>query len=167
MKLVYILVPLAIILPLVFGYGANFLLDENELGPDTSDLLVESRDATRISDISNVSAAIGLYLATTNEKLNCDPLKIYRSDMAGRQVDGTGWVPVNLNLIPGGSPLVSLPVDPMNGPKFHYVFVCDPTSNTYEISAAVEGTKFLSLAESDEGSDPSRVEYGNNLKLIR
>jgi len=167
MKLIYILIPLAVILPLVFGYGANFLLDESELEPATFDLLAESRDTTRTSDIATLSSAVGLYLATTNEKLICDPLKIYRSDIGGRQIDGTGWVPVNFNLIPGGSPLALLPIDPINGSEFHYIYVCNPGSNLYEFNSSFESERMSEYAANDGGSNISAIEYGNNLFLIQ
>ena len=103
-------------------------------------ILAETRDTQRISDLASVSSAIGLYLATvgtgdmsvvgacaTNWWASASALvagqqpfntpttpaasqTIVTADL--RKVTGVGWVPMNFGLVSGGSPLSVLPSDP-------------------------------------------------------
>lgn len=92
---------------------------------------------------------------------------------SSRAVDGSGWLPVNLNAISGGSsPLSNLPVDPDNAlsspsvssTNLSYVYGCDNTANTYVIAARFESTKYntdLDMDSKDGGTDISQYEVGN------
>lgn len=77
-----------------------------------------------------------------------------------RNVNGTGWMPVNFALL-SKAPLSKLPTDPTNNPAsgLYYAFV--PNGNNYTLVAAMESQKRLqSSARNDGGSDPARVEFG-------
>ena len=72
---------------------------------------------------------------------------------------GTGWVNVNLAAITGGSPLSSLPLDPVNDATNYYAF--ERTSIlTYEIDANMESAKYVSGGGSDVESN--NKDGGNN-----
>lgn len=105
-------------------------------------ILAETRDTQRISDLGAIQSAIGLYLATASpvglggpDGAACPAggLTVWRASNAaqvadgqpfstpatavggansGRLTDGNGWVAVDLQQISGGSPLGTLPVDP-------------------------------------------------------
>lgn len=99
-----------------------------------AELLKQGRDSTRISDISAVESAVGLWLADVQDTSSWGAIASKRctygtvipgggaascSDWSAsanlKKTDGTGWVgPLNLGLISSGSPLSQLPVDPQN-----------------------------------------------------
>ena len=96
-----------------------------------AELLAQARDGQRLSDLGSVEAAIGLYMASvdapeldhpatttqntvfydSNDSIICSGTCIDRPIFL---TNGTGWVSVNLDAVPGGSPLPVLPVDPTN-----------------------------------------------------
>ncbi|MBI5732598.1 prepilin-type N-terminal cleavage/methylation domain-containing protein [Candidatus Jorgensenbacteria bacterium] len=99
------------------------------------ELIKQSRDATRISDLSTLNSAIALYLSdvsnpawnpdVVNSTATCTvagasgyPNGAATSSCSANVVtlaDGSGWVRyVNFSLISGGSPLARLPIDPRN-----------------------------------------------------
>jgi prepilin-type N-terminal cleavage/methylation domain-containing protein len=105
-------------------------------------ILAEARDTQRISDLSSVQSAIGLYLATagsvdmdgpnyTTGTDGCEDTwwSSVSADIAAnnpfsgpalasetltnvRDTLGSGWVPIDFSQVSGGSPLGSLPQDP-------------------------------------------------------
>ena len=60
-----------------------------------------------IPDISATCANLGLPALPTGWSYQCAPSSSYLN------ANGTGWIPVNFNLIPGGSSLGALPIDPV------------------------------------------------------
>ncbi|MAF79683.1 hypothetical protein CL629_01240 [bacterium] len=157
-----------------------------------AELIRQSRDATRISDLEAINTALGFYLA------DVDPSNISlaeassdvcpatarctfassTSPLGGRTcvvpsaadlstVGGAGWIDVNLGAITGGSPLSSLPIDPRNtAPHLFYSYACDSASTWYEINADMESIKYSSGSsnvEANDGGDNDNVyEVGND-----
>lgn len=92
--------------------------------------------------------------------------------------DATGWLPINLDSIIGGSPISGLPVDPVNtiadkanvaSTDLVYRYVCNSTSNTYEINAQLESTTFTvedDKRAKDGGNNDNYFEVGTNLKIL-
>jgi prepilin-type N-terminal cleavage/methylation domain-containing protein len=93
--------------------------------------------------------------------------------------DGTGWVPVNLGSMVGGSPISNLPVDPVNtisnlgalssanGKVYRYV--CNSTDMTFELDAILESQSFTvddDRRAKDGGNNPAFYEVGTNLLLL-
>ena len=78
-----------------------------------------------------------------------------------RSVNGTGWIPINLSAISSGSPLGSLPVDPVNttSSNFYYTYQTDGTS--FKIRAVPESQKYLAQA----GTNPNLFTVGSKLAL--
>ncbi len=180
-------------------------------------ILQETRDTQRISDLSSVQSAIGLYLATASSidmdftavgtcgtnwwsSISATPLAsqpfanpavaINSQTITAaniRAVNGNGWVPMNLGLVSGGSPLAGLPQDPsstgtgangvLTGTGHFYAYQCANVGQTlgltvgpaYEINANMESGKFsggTTPGSSDvEGTDGGTVntiyEVGN------
>src|ERR1019366_2823059 len=108
-------------------------------------LLQQSRDSNRVSDMATMNTALGIYsagggaslgssnvvyvsipdpTATSTAGDQCQGLSLPAapsgtsyfcgSSSTYRKPDGTGWIPVNLTTIAGGSPLGQMPIDPIN-----------------------------------------------------
>ena len=109
------------------------------------------------------------------------------SATVGSATDGTGWIPVNLNRITGGSPLSNLPIDPTNtvttatDPNFTdlvYRYSCqnDTTvvgknSYLFEVDATLESSKYggaaaTGLDTTDGGDEDALYEVGNSVRLM-
>ncbi len=59
-----------------------------------------------------------------------------------RNIDGTGWVPVNLLLASGGAPISQLPVDPVNASSSGFYYTYTPGSDSWELTALVQSLKY-------------------------
>lgn len=98
------------------------------------------------------------------------------------KVDGTGWIPVNLKALTGGSPLSNFPVDPVNVASaaasksdFVYRYACQNGSLTtkpafvFEIDAALESNAYTvddDKRAKDGGDNADMYETGNSLNLL-
>ena len=162
-----------------------------------AEFIRRSRDAQRVNDLGAINSAIALYLtdATTPDLdgSNVVPLVANRAcDAVGgartiatfapvgftvaptnivdntTEVDGNGWVPVNIGSIVGGSPLSNFPVDPVNDGTHFYVYGCGSgTTLTYELNANLESARFIQSGADDKesndgGSDNDWYEVGND-----
>lgn len=98
-------------------------------------------------------------------------------------VDGSGWIPVNLASISGGSPISNMPVDPTNtsigttpsNSDKVYRYVCQSTGDTgkpssvFEIDAVLESTAFTSddnKMAKDGGDNDNYYEIGTSTRLL-
>ncbi len=84
---------------------------------------------------------------------------------AKRNVDGTGWIPINFNTISSGAPLSALPVDPVTpntggatagvtSDDRYYVYLTDGVGG-FEVNGVLESLKYASSSENDGGSHNS------------
>lgn len=92
--------------------------------------------------------------------------------------DGSGWIPVDLNSLSGGSPISNFPVDPVNtisnasaitNTDKVYRYVCEATGTTFEINAVLESTAFTSddnKMTKDGGNNSNYYEVGTGLQLL-
>lgn len=92
--------------------------------------------------------------------------------------DGTGWLPVNLSVLSGGSPISNLPIDPINtiasvssttATDFVYRYVCSEKTLKYEIDARLESTAFTvddNRMSKDGGNNANYYEVGTDLMLL-
>ncbi len=142
------------------------------------------QDSTRMSDLATLKSALSLYLADVAKPHLCAnnrtiyasaPIKVPAGwklgpNVGSRKVDGTGWIPVNLEEISSGAPIRQLPVDPVNDPskKLVYLYVCDPAKSSFEVDALMVSDKYISSSAYDDGDDPKVYEIGTDrgLKLI-
>lgn len=156
-----------------------------ELAQNTNGAIFSGeQDSTRTSDLATIKSALSLYGAdVVNAKFCKDKNTIYASapikvpvgwklgpNIGSQKVDGTGWIPVNLNDISSGAPISQFFIDPKNDPlkKLVYIYACDPASSGFEVNALLVSDKFVPVMASDGGDDPKVYEVGTSpgLKLI-
>lgn len=102
------------------------------------------------------------------------------------KVDGTGWIPVSLKALTGGTPISSFPVDPVNSvgaaatvSDLVYRYACqNGTSATvgagkpayiFELNAVLESNAYTtedSKMSKDGGDNDDKYETGNSLNLL-
>lgn len=140
-------------------------------------LLAESRDVTRVSDLAAIQSALGLYVASASSPdmdgpgaascaascfvgvagtgINCGGRHVgaTKEDVVTRVVDGNGWLPVNLGSLSSGSPLAVLPIDPSNGVTYFYSYACNNTVKTFELNANLESTRYATGGNDDKESN--------------
>jgi prepilin-type N-terminal cleavage/methylation domain-containing protein len=163
----FTLIELLIVIGIIAILAAAVVLTLNP-----AELLRQSRDSTRISDLTAVKSALALYLADVTSPSMGDPANCYTSlrdttglaancggrfaggvtqppaaapvsDAARRAVDNSGWIKVAFTSISSGSPLPSLPVDPSDNTTYFYAYRNGGTGNTqYELNANLESVKF-------------------------
>ena len=140
-------------------------------------MLAEARDSQRMSDLDSVKSAINLYLATTT---STPTLGIIARSTANATcgfgtctvtavytVAGGGWVEVDFTKASGGSPLATLPRDPINGTcgatVCQYAYKGDNTNKTFELDAVLESAKYSPkmLNTADGGNSDSYYEIGS------
>lgn len=99
------------------------------------------------------------------------------SNAVATAVDGTGWVPVVLSGLTGGSPIASYPLDPTNNltvgglisTDLVYRYACNSTNTTFEIDAQLESTAYTSTDDKrakDGGNNANYYETGTNLSIL-
>jgi len=166
-----------------------------------AELLRKSRDAQRLSDVKATESALAFYVLNVvvpdldfggsrcvdqgagaifshHTTLMTPPGGFILVTSGSQSTDGTGWIPVNLSELTGGSPIVKLPVDPSDtgptaGPDndFYYTYACNQGGAVSEIDANMESSFYSSNGagdvESKDGGDvPSLLESGSNLMLL-
>ena len=141
-----------------------------------AELLRQSRDSNRISDLSVTKSAIAFYLASvTVPSITATSSRCYVGDTVAtttcvtwfatdtdtpkvqsstsRAVDGTGWLKINFNSVTaGGSPLSNLPMDPLygNGDAVHfYSYIASSTGLVFKLDAHMESAKYNASGTSD------------------
>ncbi|MFA5997414.1 MAG: prepilin-type N-terminal cleavage/methylation domain-containing protein [Candidatus Paceibacterota bacterium] len=99
------------------------------------------------------------------------------------KVDGTGWIPVNLKALTGGTPIASFPVDPVNtvsatvaSTDLVYRYACQNGSDVagkpayvFELDAVLESQAYKTdelRMTRDGGDNDSYYETGNTLNLL-
>lgn len=170
----FTLIELLIVIAIVAILAAVVILTLNP-----AQLLAQSRDSNRISDMATLRSAVSLYLAdvappllthtrpntqcymslgvaTSGAPTTCGGLfstaltATTTATSTYRAVDGTGWLPVNFNAISAGSPLGNLPVDPVNSVTNYYAYAASTTVLTFEINANMESLKYASGSTSGD-----------------
>jgi prepilin-type N-terminal cleavage/methylation domain-containing protein len=171
-----------------------------------AELLRQSRDSNRISDLSVTKSAIAFYLASVTSPVigvsgtcyqdgatttlgttagigtstcgtwffQASGTNAYSSSTA---VDGSGWIPISFSTtttgasLPGGSPLGSLPHDPLNNDGDHfYSYEASSSQLVFKLDAHMESIKYSEfgsndVCSTDGGNDPNSYEQGTNLKM--
>jgi hypothetical protein len=87
-----------------------------------------------------------------------------------QKTDGTGWIPLNLGSIPGGSALSSLPIDPVNTitGRLHYSFA---GGGSFQLASAMESARYKAGGDRDAvtkdgGTLGGLYEVGTSFSLI-
>ncbi len=140
-----------------------------------AELLKQARDAKRFSDLDSVKSAIALYLATVSDPVlgqtaYCMVGEVFDNGKnctarTSTAINGVGWVGVNISEASGGSPLASLPFDPVNNATYRYAYDGDNTAATFELNCKLESTKYTTTEDfdgKDGGSDILYYEIGTD-----
>jgi prepilin-type N-terminal cleavage/methylation domain-containing protein len=157
-----------------------------------SELIKQARDSNRLADLSTINTALGLfsadvvggfmgtssvvYISVPSATSTCADLSLpglpsgYSYNCVTsqnlRNIDGTGWIPVNFQRISSNSPVSQLPVDPVNSVSSLKIYAYIPNLNSkYKLSTAIESQKFSSRASEDTGTISSRYEIGEDTQL--
>ena len=164
-----------------------------------AELLRKARDTQRMADLASMRTAVNYYITNASTPaLNSGSTTVGCADDAtkytfsavgsvaatgmtasttsSQAVDGTGWVPVSLSGLTGGSPLAKWPVDPnptaSNAtPGRYYAYLCNHTNTTFEIFANMESSTYQNggtgdVESKDGGSLPTVYEVGTVLNLV-
>ncbi|MDD5430819.1 MAG: prepilin-type N-terminal cleavage/methylation domain-containing protein [Candidatus Pacebacteria bacterium] len=153
----------------------------------------QARDTKRMSELQDIDKAIAMFqslggtslgtatniyisLPGTDGDNDCDEYVLpalpagysyYCSVTANyRNIDGTGWIPVNLSTS-AGALFHILPIDPVNTvANGYYTYVM---GGSWELTAKMESNKYSSIdggaSMLDGGSSLASFEVGTNLKL--
>lgn len=151
-----------------------------------AELLRRSRDSRRLSDLDSIRSALTLYLADAASPLldgvnnelcvdgtGSDTLWISGTPITGTpvagytassstsgNVSGTGWIPVNLSVLPGGPSLSKYPIDPNQStsgtndtnPRY-YSYVCRKSPLAFTLYANMESDLYKSGGNQDTESN--------------
>jgi prepilin-type N-terminal cleavage/methylation domain-containing protein len=172
MKRGFTLIELLIVIGIVAALSIVTLLLLNP-----ADLLRQSRDATRFSDMSALKNAVAIYLTgvsspdlgsgttcyTSNSATTAQCGGIfsatYSSALASTStaINGTGWLPIDFTTLSSGTPVSQLPLDPVNDDAHYYAYAASPSTGSFEIDANMESAKYIHNggkdAESTDGGD--------------
>ncbi len=163
-------------------------------------LLAQSRDANRVSDMATLNSALNLYSTDQSgasgytmgsssvvyaslpdaSSTSCTDLGLpamptgyawgCTTPQALRNASSSGWVPVDLKAISSGSPLGSLPIDPVNSSSSRLFYTYTTNGTQYEVTASMESQKYRLGGSGDviagDGSSLATVyAKGTNLAL--
>jgi len=136
-----------------------------------AELLAQARDGQRVSDMDTIKTAVNHYLSqatstpvldkanygvfggcsfsngTSTAPFATSSVTCSAASATIRAVDGTGWVDVPFSTLPGGSPLATLPNDPVNSTYYTYAYVGNTTATspnyTFKLATRLESVKFV------------------------
>ena len=159
-----------------------------------AELLAQARDTQRISDVNMIKKATDLFIVDNSTTSLGTSQKVYISlpDAAApactnnlaslpvlpagwsyncvtaanlRNINGTGWIPLDFTQVKGGSPIPYLPIDPQNDPALTRYYQYIPGANAFELTALMESERQAKAANSDGGTDAGRLEIGSDVSL--
>ena len=182
----FTLVELLIVISILAALAAAVVVVINP-----AEMLRQGRDSTRMREIGTLHRAISMlridtpaaplgspntiHVSIPDTSETCanlglptpPPGWVYRCVSATnlRNINNTGWIPIDFTIMPRGSPLASLPVDPVNtvASSNFYVFVTD--GRTWTLASLMESERHAPSAARDGGTDAARFEAGTNLSL--
>lgn len=157
---------------------------------DPAEILAQSRDSQRISDLAAIKGATQLILASgvpSNAGTVCEQsaqpattAKIWISLPSGTSggpatyasttaasstiADGTGWVRVNYASSTTGRAFSNLPIDPTNSSSYYYRWGCTYLNSVYEyeVDAKLESAKYKDGCTASGCDEKSAKDGGNS-----
>lgn len=157
------------------------------------ELLGQARDSKRIGELNSLASAITfhtnsivggykgeentVYISLPDTVETCDTLLpslpaipagwSYHCVTAEnlQKTDGDGWLPINLNATPGGSPFEQLPIDPENSAANNLYFAYVKSDTGYTLASLLESEKQGREAYDDGGTDIGRFEVGSDFSV--
>lgn len=178
----FTLIELLIVIAIIAILGSATVLVLNPI-----ELMSQSRDSTRVTDIKSLESAVSrysldngtlsgitenvIYTSLTAASSNCSGLGLpvlpsgwsyscVTNSANLRNSDGTGWLPINFNNVKGGRPLASLPVDPVNDPATGRYYTFAKINGMHEITAVTESKKDNPSAINDGGAAVGVIQAG-------
>lgn len=151
---------------------------------ETNNTLAQIFYSAEIADAACAAAVAEGADVTTGSTFSAADYCTYPGATGASDVDGTGWIPVNLASITGGSPISNMPLDPVNtiavatapvSTDLVYRYACQSTAetgkpaNVFEINAQLESDAYTVTDNKrirDGGDNANYYEVGTNLKLI-
>jgi len=121
-------------------------------------------DPTATSTAGDQCQGLGLISLPSTYTYHCSETSTYRN------VNGTGWIPINFQNMSTGSPLGSLPVDPTNTSSTRLYYTYTTNGTQYEVTAVMESAKYQlggsnDVISGDGGPLASVYEKGSKLGL--
>jgi len=152
-----------------------------------AEMLRRARDSQRISDLNTIKSALAFYLTEaaspdldgssstamfvykhpniTITGTSCGA-KSSRNESTSQAVNGSGWIPVNLSNLSGGSPISGYPVDPNPASnQRYYIYLPHNASSTFELLANMESTTYTANEATDGGILSDLYEVGTEMIL--
>lgn len=157
----FTLIELLVVIAIVAVLAAVVVIVLNPL-----ELTRRSRDATRLADLEGLQKALNITLQdATGADILCNgaPPCSGLSHVGTREIDGTGWIPVDLTQQTTVQ-VPTLPIDPSNNATYHYSYSSDGTD--YELNAVLESDQQRAKMETDGGDNTAVYESGTDLTII-
>ena len=164
----FTLVELLIVITILAALAAAVVVVLNP-----AELLAQARDAQRLSDMTTMRDAINLYISQVAAPNLClgtpagnacstghctagiaGPFAVACTTNSSRVITGGGWVGVNFGVMPGGSPIAVLPIDPVNAGSFFYAFR-GTAVRTFELATRLESARHRGMMAADGGNSQS------------
>lgn len=161
----FTLVELLVVIAIISILAAIMTLVINPI-----ELIKQSRDTTRISDLGSMVNAISIAVQESSDtpvKTYCKPpedtnLPCTGTSTGSRAVDGTGWVKVDFTKQKNVT-IATLPIDPVNTGENVYTYKAN--GDGYKFTTKLESNKQKDKMKSDGGPDDTLYEVGTNLTL--
>jgi len=143
------------------------------------ELLKQSRDSNRLSDMATLKTALSLFTADVSTSLGTKgtcysymangtasttcpwfaTASTTTNVSSSRSIDATGWIPVNFSSISAGTPLRQVPIDPIsNSTSTFYSYAASGTS-LFKLAMRTESVKFSASGTADVESMDGGTSY--------
>ncbi len=165
----FTLVELLIVVAIIIILGSIVFIFINPF-----ELRKRENDSIRITDLSELQQAINASVQEATQSgapVLCvgatAPCQGKSTDTSAnnRNIDGTGWVKVNLSNQKSVQ-LPMLPVDPINNGTYFYEYKTNAAGDAWEINATLESDERRGQMATDGGDDDGKYEKGSNLTII-
>jgi type II secretory pathway pseudopilin PulG len=155
-----------------------------------AELLKQSRDSKRTTDLAavnnalkilltqnpevNLGTASTVYVSLADSSSTCGSYSLptlpsgwqYRCVTAANltKSDGSGWIPVSF--ASGASQLPALPTDPQNDANNRLYYAYAASNGRWELVSNFESDKYAAKEAADGGMDPAGYEVGSSASLL-
>jgi prepilin-type N-terminal cleavage/methylation domain-containing protein len=120
------------------GSGSNFSLGSSNV------VYISIPDPSATSTLGTNCASLGLPTLPASYTYHC--VSISNS----KNIDGTGWIPLNFKTISSNSPIGNLPVDPANNSSSRLYYTYTTSGANYEVTCVMESQKYGVLGTQDQ-----------------
>ena len=125
----------------------------------TSVVYISIPDPTATSTAGDQCQGIGMPTPPTGWTYHCAATSTYRAS------DGTGWVPINFNSIPGANLIGTLPVDPINQTSSFLYYTYAANNGQWQIYSHFESAGDQSQEAATGGYDYASYKLGTNVNI--